>query len=78
MNRVPMFILRRDFRRDLQCARPLEGLRIVDVGCGGGILSEVFLDLVLFSTQIWDSCSSKYLEKDLSFLLMNVDFVVSI
>ncbi|XAR50814.1 3-demethylubiquinol 3-O-methyltransferase [Bertholletia excelsa] len=28
------------FRRDPYCARPLEGLKIVDVGCGGGILSE--------------------------------------
>ncbi|XP_052178936.1 ubiquinone biosynthesis O-methyltransferase, mitochondrial [Diospyros lotus] len=30
----------RHFRKDPYCARPLEGLRIVDVGCGGGILSE--------------------------------------
>lgn len=28
------------FRRDPQCARPFEGLKFVDVGCGGGILSE--------------------------------------
>ncbi|KAH7860938.1 hypothetical protein Vadar_019790 [Vaccinium darrowii] len=31
----------RHFRKDLHCPRPLEGLKIVDVGCGGGILSEV-------------------------------------
>ncbi|THG13040.1 hypothetical protein TEA_012128 [Camellia sinensis var. sinensis] len=30
----------RHFRKDPFCARPLEGLKIVDVGCGGGILSE--------------------------------------
>ncbi|XP_057460633.1 ubiquinone biosynthesis O-methyltransferase, mitochondrial-like [Actinidia eriantha] len=30
----------RHFRKDPYCARPLEGLKIVDVGCGGGILSE--------------------------------------
>lgn len=30
----------RHFRKDLHCPRPLEGLKIVDVGCGGGILSE--------------------------------------
>ncbi|KAA8526228.1 hypothetical protein F0562_008033 [Nyssa sinensis] len=30
----------RHFRKDPHCARPFEGLRIVDVGCGGGILSE--------------------------------------
>ncbi len=28
------------FGRDPRAARPLEGLRIVDVGCGGGLLSE--------------------------------------
>ena len=28
------------FERDASAERPLEGLRIVDVGCGGGILSE--------------------------------------
>ncbi|XP_072981409.1 ubiquinone biosynthesis O-methyltransferase, mitochondrial [Typha angustifolia] len=30
----------RHFRRDPYSARPLEGLNIIDVGCGGGILSE--------------------------------------
>nr|CAD1842197.1 unnamed protein product [Ananas comosus var. bracteatus] len=30
----------RHFRRDPYSARPLEGLKIIDVGCGGGILSE--------------------------------------
>ncbi|KAL4204429.1 hypothetical protein AMTRI_Chr01g132000 [Amborella trichopoda] len=30
----------RHFRKDPNCARPLEGLKIIDVGCGGGILSE--------------------------------------
>ncbi|KAL7000631.1 Hexaprenyldihydroxybenzoate methyltransferase, mitochondrial [Sarracenia purpurea var. burkii] len=30
----------RHFRKDQYCPRPLEGLQIVDVGCGGGILSE--------------------------------------
>ncbi|KAK9284922.1 hypothetical protein L1049_024103 [Liquidambar formosana] len=30
----------RHFRKDPHCARPFEGLKIVDVGCGGGILSE--------------------------------------
>ncbi|CAA6665686.1 unnamed protein product [Spirodela intermedia] len=30
----------RHFGRDPNCAKPLEGLKIVDVGCGGGILSE--------------------------------------
>ncbi|KAF8413661.1 hypothetical protein HHK36_001653 [Tetracentron sinense] len=28
------------FRKDPYCARPFEGLKIADVGCGGGILSE--------------------------------------
>ncbi|XP_038724473.1 ubiquinone biosynthesis O-methyltransferase, mitochondrial isoform X1 [Tripterygium wilfordii] len=28
------------FRKDPYCAKPFEGLKIVDVGCGGGILSE--------------------------------------
>src|SRR3546814_8784139 len=32
--------LDRHFGRDAAPVRPLEGLRIVDVGCGGGILSE--------------------------------------
>lgn len=30
----------RHFRKDPYCARPFEGLKIADVGCGGGILSE--------------------------------------
>lgn len=30
----------RHFGKDPYCARPLEGLKIIDVGCGGGILSE--------------------------------------
>ncbi|XP_068663921.1 ubiquinone biosynthesis O-methyltransferase, mitochondrial-like [Aristolochia californica] len=30
----------RCFRKDPYCPRPLEGLNIIDVGCGGGILSE--------------------------------------
>ena len=28
------------FGRDLTCARPFDGLRILDIGCGGGLLSE--------------------------------------
>lgn len=30
----------RHFRRDPCSAKPLEGLKVIDVGCGGGILSE--------------------------------------
>ncbi|PRQ40505.1 putative methyltransferase [Rosa chinensis] len=30
----------RHFRRDPLSARPFEGLKFIDVGCGGGILSE--------------------------------------
>lgn len=30
----------RHFRRDPYSAKPLEGLKVIDVGCGGGILSE--------------------------------------
>ncbi|KAG8385229.1 hypothetical protein BUALT_Bualt03G0020400 [Buddleja alternifolia] len=30
----------RHFRKDPHCTRPFEGLKFVDVGCGGGILSE--------------------------------------
>ncbi|KAG5544884.1 hypothetical protein RHGRI_017370 [Rhododendron griersonianum] len=30
----------RHFRKDPLCPKPLEGLKVVDVGCGGGILSE--------------------------------------
>ncbi|KAL2496684.1 Ubiquinone biosynthesis O-methyltransferase [Forsythia ovata] len=30
----------RHFGKDPNCARPFEGLKFVDVGCGGGILSE--------------------------------------
>ncbi|WP_092641994.1 bifunctional 2-polyprenyl-6-hydroxyphenol methylase/3-demethylubiquinol 3-O-methyltransferase UbiG [Jannaschia faecimaris] len=29
-----------EFDRDLQTERPFEGLRILDIGCGGGLLSE--------------------------------------
>ncbi len=32
--------LAQHFGRDVATARPLDGLRIMDVGCGGGILSE--------------------------------------
>ena len=28
------------FRRDLRVPRPFEGLRLLDIGCGGGLLSE--------------------------------------
>ncbi|KAG1335288.1 ubiquinone biosynthesis O-methyltransferase, mitochondrial [Cocos nucifera] len=30
----------RHFKKDPYCARPFQGLKIIDVGCGGGILSE--------------------------------------
>ncbi|KAK3128415.1 hypothetical protein QOZ80_6BG0461320 [Eleusine coracana subsp. coracana] len=30
----------RHFRRDSYSSKPLEGLKVIDVGCGGGILSE--------------------------------------
>ncbi|RCV39981.1 hypothetical protein SETIT_9G015100v2 [Setaria italica] len=30
----------RHFRRDPYSSKPLEGLKVIDVGCGGGILSE--------------------------------------
>ena len=29
-----------DFGRDLKAPRPFEGLRLLDIGCGGGLLSE--------------------------------------
>lgn len=29
-----------EFNRDLSAARPFEGLRLLDIGCGGGLLSE--------------------------------------
>ena len=29
-----------EFDRDLDAAAPFEGLRILDIGCGGGLLSE--------------------------------------
>jgi len=29
-----------DFGRDVRSPRPLEGLRVLDIGCGGGLLSE--------------------------------------
>ena len=29
-----------NFGRDPKSARPLEGLRVLDIGCGGGLLSE--------------------------------------
>ncbi|NSX53524.1 bifunctional 2-polyprenyl-6-hydroxyphenol methylase/3-demethylubiquinol 3-O-methyltransferase UbiG [Parasulfitobacter algicola] len=29
-----------DFRRDLNTDKPFEGLRLLDIGCGGGLLSE--------------------------------------
>lgn len=29
-----------EFGRDLKSARPFEGLRLLDIGCGGGLLSE--------------------------------------
>jgi 2-polyprenyl-6-hydroxyphenyl methylase/3-demethylubiquinone-9 3-methyltransferase len=33
------------FQRDPAAARPLSGLRILDIGCGGGILSEAMVTL---------------------------------
>ena len=35
---------------DLDSSTPLAGTTILDVGCGGGILSEVFLSLILYYT----------------------------
>ncbi len=34
-------------RKDANSARPLEGLQIVDVGCGGGLLCEVSIGLTI-------------------------------
>ncbi|KAJ0051916.1 hypothetical protein Pint_02611 [Pistacia integerrima] len=39
----------RHFRKDPYSARPFEGLSFVDVGCGGGILSELFLSSITIS-----------------------------
>lgn len=38
------------FRKDPHSTRPFEGLKFADVGCGGGILSEVciFTFMVIF------------------------------
>lgn len=41
-----------DFRRDPLSARPFEGLKFIDVGCGGGILSEVLLYIILCSASM--------------------------
>ncbi|CAM6033648.1 unnamed protein product [Sphagnum compactum] len=44
MNQIRISFIRsticRHFRKDANSARPLEGLQIVDVGCGGGLLCE--------------------------------------
>ncbi|CAM0912812.1 unnamed protein product [Alopecurus aequalis] len=44
MNPIRLSFIRstlcRHFRRDPYSAKPLEGLKVIDVGCGGGILSE--------------------------------------
>ncbi|KAI3939539.1 hypothetical protein MKX01_038494 [Papaver californicum] len=37
---IAKFSAMADTWKDPYCARPLEGLKIIDVGCGGGILSE--------------------------------------
>lgn len=44
MNPIRLSFIRstlcRHFRRDPYSSKPLEGLKVIDVGCGGGILSE--------------------------------------
>jgi 2-polyprenyl-3-methyl-5-hydroxy-6-metoxy-1,4-benzoquinol methylase len=44
-------------RRDPNSSKPLEGLKVIDVGCGGGILSEVpsffSYNLLLSDTKIY-------------------------
>ncbi len=42
----------RHFGRDSNAARPLEGLRIADIGCGGGLVSEPLTRLGAFVTGI--------------------------
>jgi hypothetical protein len=51
MNQIRISFIRsaicRHFRKDANSARPLEGLQIVDVGCGGGLLCEVSIGLTI-------------------------------
>ncbi|XP_059656543.1 ubiquinone biosynthesis O-methyltransferase, mitochondrial-like isoform X2 [Cornus florida] len=56
----------RHFRKDPNCARPFEGLKFVDVGCGGGILSEV-LDPVTSAIEYRCTTAEKLVEEQREF-----------
>lgn len=60
------------FRKPSSCAKPLEGMTILDVGCGGGLSCEVivavFIESVLVSCGVL-SCS--YIHSfDVAFLMI--------
>nr|XP_023913883.1 ubiquinone biosynthesis O-methyltransferase, mitochondrial-like isoform X2 [Quercus suber] len=56
----------RHFGKDPNSARPFEGLKIVDVGCGGGILSED-LDPVTSTIDYCCTTAEKLVEENMKF-----------
>lgn len=56
------------FRRDSYSAKPFEGLKFVDVGCGGGILSEVHLFIILWQYTIFQLVYLQLILKVYSYL----------
>ncbi|KAI3465883.1 hypothetical protein Pfo_022546 [Paulownia fortunei] len=62
----------RHFRKDPNCPRPFEVLKFVDVGCGGGILSELFylsqdLDPITSSIDYHCTTAEKLVEEQRTF-----------
>jgi len=59
-------------------ATPLKGMTVLDVGCGGGILSEVFLTATVHNSEFYIACATSLCVQFLDCSRFGLEFSVSV